>query len=131
MPCAATVEPASMKSLENWHLESRIRASCLNQVRNGNKKPSARVLTTILTSVNHDEVDVRAYFGYNSIVVGESSSGRTADSGSVSEGSNPSSPARRYSTAHSSRGLGHLPLKEEITGSNPVCATKVKITPCF
>ena len=25
--------------------------------------------------------------------------------------------------AHSSRGLGHLPLKEEITGSNPVCAT--------
>lgn len=27
--------------------------------------------------------------------------------------------------AHSSSGLGHLPLKEEITGSNPVCATKV------
>ena len=27
------------------------------------------------------------------------------------------------SVAHSSRGLGHLPLKEEITGSNPVCAT--------
>ena len=27
--------------------------------------------------------------------------------------------------AHSSRGLGHLPLKEEITGSNPVCATKL------
>lgn len=26
-------------------------------------------------------------------------------------------------TAHSSSGLGHLPLKEEITGSNPVCAT--------
>ena len=25
--------------------------------------------------------------------------------------------------AHSSSGLGHLPLKEEITGSNPVCAT--------
>ena len=25
--------------------------------------------------------------------------------------------------AHSSRGLGHLPLKEEITGSNPVCAS--------
>ena len=30
--------------------------------------------------------------------------------------------------AHSSRGLGHLPLKEEITGSNPVCATKAKET---
>ena len=29
----------------------------------------------------------------------------------------------RSEVAHSSRGLGHLPLKEEITGSNPVCAT--------
>ena len=29
--------------------------------------------------------------------------------------------------AHSSRGLGHLPLKEEITGSNPVCATLYQI----
>ena len=28
-----------------------------------------------------------------------------------------------FLVAHSSRGLGHLPLKEEITGSNPVCAT--------
>jgi hypothetical protein len=28
-----------------------------------------------------------------------------------------------FFVAHSSRGLGHLPLKEEITGSNPVCAT--------
>ena len=26
-------------------------------------------------------------------------------------------------TAHSSSGLGHRPLKAEITGSNPVCAT--------
>ena len=37
-------------------------------------------------------------------------------------------------TAHSSRGLGHLPLKEKITGSNPVCATKLFNTPykgCF
>jgi hypothetical protein len=33
----------------------------------------------------------------------------------------PECPAN---VAHSSRGLGHLPLKEEITGSNPVCATK-------
>jgi hypothetical protein len=29
----------------------------------------------------------------------------------------------RRRVAHSSSGLGHLPLKEEITGSNPVCAT--------
>ena len=28
------------------------------------------------------------------------------------------------SVAHSSSGLGHRPLKAEITGSNPVCATK-------
>ena len=27
-------------------------------------------------------------------------------------------------TAHSSSGLGHRPLKAEITGSNPVCATR-------
>ena len=33
--------------------------------------------------------------------------------------------------AHSSRGLGHLPLKEEITGSNPVCATIHLYTPLF
>ena len=47
----------------------------------------------MLTSVNHNEVDVRVYFGYNPSCTGESSSGRTADSGSVNEGSNPSSPA--------------------------------------
>ena len=28
------------------------------------------------------------------------------------------------SVAHSSSGLGHRPLRAEITGSNPVCATK-------
>ena len=31
--------------------------------------------------------------------------------------------------AHSSRGLGHLPLKEEIAGSNPACATNTKEPP--
>ena len=32
--------------------------------------------------------------------------------------------AQEQSTeAHSSSGLGHRPLKAEITGSNPVCAT--------
>ena len=30
-------------------------------------------------------------------------------------------------TAHSSSGLGHRPLKAEITGSNPVCATTLKL----
>jgi hypothetical protein len=28
---------------------------------------------------------------------------------------------------HSSRGLGHRPLKAEITGSNPVCGTNLAI----
>src|SRR5207302_9240877 len=28
-----------------------------------------------------------------------------------------------FRSAHSSSGLGHRPLKAEITGSNPVCAT--------
>ncbi len=36
-----------------------------------------------------------------------------------------------FRVAHSSRGLGHLPLKEEITGSNPVCATKDSKAPYF
>ena len=43
------------------------------------------------------------------------------------------------SVAHSSSGLGHRPLKAEITGSNPVCATNnsgittrfSQITPLF
>ena len=30
---------------------------------------------------------------------------------------------------HSSRGLGHRPLKAEITGSNPVCGTTGPPTP--
>lgn len=33
-----------------------------------------------------------------------------------------------YNVAHSSRGPGRVPLKDEITGSNPVCATKVLFT---
>ena len=84
------------KSLRQLARELGVSASYLSQVKNGKKKPSAKVLTKMLTSVNHNEVDVRAYFGYNSGVTGESSSGRTADSGSVSEGSNPSSPANFF-----------------------------------
>src|SRR6266581_3754032 len=33
--------------------------------------------------------------------------------------------ARPASVPHSSRGLGHRPLKAEITGSNPVCGTNL------
>src|SRR5918993_780860 len=33
-------------------------------------------------------------------------------------------------TAHSSSGLGHRPLKAEIRGSNPLCATTRPGSPC-
>ena len=39
------------------------------------------------------EIDTPTCKGYNNQCAGESSSGRTADSGSAREGSNPSSPA--------------------------------------
>ena len=61
---------------------------------------------------------------------GVSSNGRTAVSGTVCEGSTPSTPAifAVYCTAHyvapSSSGLGRRPLKAEVAGSNPVGATK-------
>lgn len=51
---------------------------------------------------------------------GVSSNGRTAVSGTVCEGSTPSTPANM---APSSSGLGRRPLKAEIAGSNPVGAT--------
>ena len=57
-----------------------------------------------------------------------SSNGRTADSGSVNGGSTPSIPAICAACfsllARSSSGSGRRPLKAEITGSNPVRATK-------
>ena len=91
------------KSLRAIAKELGVSPAYLCQIKSGKKKPSAKVLTKMLTSVNQYEFDIRAYFSYNSIVTGESSSGRTADSGSVSEGSNPSSPAR-VAVAHSSSG---------------------------
>ncbi len=36
-----------------------------------------------------------------------------------------------FREAHSSRGLGRVPLKDEITGSNPVCATKATLPAFF
>ncbi len=84
------------KSLRTIAKELGVSPAYLSQIKNGKKKPSSKVLTKLLTSVNHDEFDIRAYFGYNRIRAGESSSGRTADSGSVSEGSNPSSPAKKF-----------------------------------
>ena len=56
--------------------------------------------------------------------IGTSSNGRTTDSGSVSGSSILSVPAILHPMARSSSGLGRRPLKAEITGSNPVRATK-------
>ncbi len=84
-------KPTSLRQLAR---DLGVSASYLSQVKNGKKNASTRVLTKMLTSVNHSEVDFRAYFSYNSVDAGESSSGRTADSESVWEGSNPSSPAK-------------------------------------
>ncbi len=84
------------KSLRQLAKEMGVAASYLSQVNSGKKKPSAKVLTKMARSVNQNIFDVRAYFGYNQSCIGESSSGRTADSESVNEGSNPSSPARFF-----------------------------------
>ena len=54
-----------------------------------------------------------------------SSNGRTAVSGTVCEGSTPSTPATKQLMASSSSGLGRRPLKAEIAGSNPVEATRI------
>jgi transcriptional regulator with XRE-family HTH domain len=83
------------KSLRALAKEIGVSPAYLCQIKSGKKKPSVKVLTKLLTNANQDQFDVGAYFSYNSIVTGESSSGRTADSGSVSEGSNPSSPANQ------------------------------------
>jgi hypothetical protein len=40
-------------------------------------------------------------------------------------------PQPFFRMAHSSSGLGHRPLKAEITGSNPVCATNAFFTAGF
>ena len=58
---------------------------------------------------------------------GVSSNGRTAVSGTVCEGSTPSTPAILVDSlmAPSSSGLGRRPLKAKVAGSNPVGATKL------
>ena len=54
---------------------------------------------------------------YNLPITGESSSGRTADSGSVSEGSNPSSPASKKATENSQLAINILKI---IYGRKPI-----------
>jgi transcriptional regulator with XRE-family HTH domain len=58
------------KSLRQLAKDIGVSPAYLSQVKNGKKKPSTRVLTKMLTSVNHDEVDVRPYLGYNHTALG-------------------------------------------------------------
>jgi transcriptional regulator with XRE-family HTH domain len=91
------------KSLRALAKEIGVSPAYLCQIKSGKKKPSAKVLTKLLTNVNQDEFDVGVYFSYNLPVAGELCSGSTGDFGSSSPGSNPGSPASK-AVAHSSSG---------------------------
>ena len=80
----------SLRALAN---ELGVSPSYLAQVENGRRPATQKASSRVLTNSGHAGIAVHHVFGYNSSLVGESSSGRTADSGSVSGGSNPSSPA--------------------------------------
>ena len=88
------------KSLRQLSKELGVSASYLSQVQNGRRPASEKLLSNhsfkVLSSVKQNvkhQVDTSIVEKLQFKRAGESSSGRTADSGSVSEGSNPSSPA--------------------------------------
>ena len=58
------------------------------------------------------------YYRYRKLVGNTSGNTRVKYDSSI--------PQNSY-LAHSSSGLGHRPLKAETTGSNPVCATTLKL----
>ena len=102
------------QSLRQLAKELGVSHAYLSQVKHGKRPLSAEVVSKMVSknlteegfepSVMEPKRDVfRRNSCYNLPVTGESSSGRTADSGSVSEGSNPSSPAI-IAVAHSSSG---------------------------
>ncbi len=78
------------KSLRALAKELGVSPSYLSQVRHGKRPASQKVLSKVLSN---STVVKEGHLAYNSSLAGESSSGRTADSGSVSPGSNPGSPA--------------------------------------
>jgi hypothetical protein len=84
------------KCQHRWYLNRKIRTTKCQTCSSDKRKSVADV-------ANDSTIDETSRKCYNLPVTGESSSGRTADSGSVSEGSNPSSPAR-VTGAHSSSG---------------------------
>ncbi len=97
-----------MVSLRQIAKELGVSHSYLSQIRHGKRPASDRVVSRVVSMLepsltDTENVVLHRVRCYNLPVAGESSSGRTADSGSVSEGSNPSSPARKTG-AHSSSG---------------------------
>ena len=84
------------KSLRALAKELGVSHSYLSQVMHGKRPASDKVVSKMVSSGKQIGFDTSASVSYNSERAGESSSGRTADSGSVSEGSNPSSPARTF-----------------------------------
>ena len=97
--------------------------SPLSHMNLGKMQASNRLAAKMVGNPGRNSIAVHHVFGYNSRLVGESSSGRTADSGSVSGGSNPSSPATSsigtqvsgQTASGKTKGEGQrLPLKQSL-----------------
>ena len=156
---------ATLKQIGRSRMTERQHRSCwyVNQLNNlKTYRLNWHSLRPKIRLPQPESVDILDVCGDNFAAAGDSSSGKTTDSGSVNRGSSPRSPAISCFTtrrihleakdtvlpgwrswvqlpyalpearprnpsfkhvAHSSSGLGHRPLKAEITGSNPVCAT--------
>ena len=82
------------KSLRQLARELGVSHSYLSQVKHGKRPASQKVVSKMVSNGNESAFDTSPLNSYNLLSAGESSSGRTADSGSVREGSNPSSPAK-------------------------------------
>ena len=81
------------KSLRQQAKELGVSHSYLSQVKHGKRPASEKVVSKMVSNSKYMNVDEITNIRYNQAYAGESSSGRTADSESVNEGSNPSSPA--------------------------------------
>ena len=81
------------KSLRQLAKELGVSHSYLSQVKHGKRPASTKVVSKMVSNGHTHSFDTSFVTSYNALAAGESSSGRTTDSGSVWEGSNPSSPA--------------------------------------
>ncbi len=140
------------KSLRQLARELGVSHSYLSQVRHGKRPASDRISKVVsksgkqmVSNPGRKGIAAPDVFGYNSSLVGESSSGRTADSGSVSGGSNPSSPATSLigtqvasrTASGKTKGEGQrLPLYSPLLGlqrtvSKGEASLDASITPCW